>query len=161
VTCPTTSGTSLSPKSGQATSNNAVYCRPRSADGSPVTVTITLRGRSNAPVNYGVFAQSLNQSTVSSFDGLNLEGVGINPRVIALYRIPNSDSSLQQRNLSFTPSSTSRAAALLYRADGNLRCGTLKQRTCEIYESDWTDYYMVVANAGDSSFTYDVKFTRP
>ncbi|MBX0331188.1 hypothetical protein K2Z83_26415 [Oscillochloris sp. ZM17-4] len=171
VDCPTSASTQARvPASGRGVGGKSVFCTPVSTSGS-ATVTITLQGTSHAGVNYGVFAQRLNQASSTSFDGLN-EGQGgtkpsLDHRKMKIFYIPNTDNMLKKRTLVFSPSSASRAAAALYRQDGNVRCGTFNReddgryKACEVFEDDYPDYYLVLMNAGDTPFNYGVKFNRP
>lgn len=161
VTCPTTSGTQVM----TAQNNRVVYCRPTSSAGTDVTVTIALKGASSATsaVSYALFVHRLDSSMGTTFRSLRYVGLNSTARHIQTFFMSNSDNSLTQRNLVFTPSSSYRAVALLYRADGSLMCGTLAPQTCQIYDQDgdYLDYYLVIMNAGDVGYTYDVEFVEP
>ncbi len=146
-----------------AQNSRVTYCRPASSNGESVPVTITLKGASptGTTVSYALFVQRLDSSTATTFSSLNLAGVNASARAIQTFFINNTSTNVTQRNLIFSPSATSRAATLLYREDGTLLCGTLAPNTCNVYDSDWSDYYLVVLNAGDVAFTYGVRFSTP
>ncbi|WP_129629278.1 hypothetical protein [Candidatus Oscillochloris fontis] len=161
VTCPMLSTT----QTITAQNSQAIYCRPASSTGSDVTVTISLKGtsRSESAVSYALFVHRLDSSIATTFDSLLFENLYSAPRHIQTFFMSNSDNSLTQRNLVFTPSLSYRAAALLYRSDGSLMCGTLAPQTCQTYDQngDYFDYYLVVLNTGDISYTYGVDFVQP
>jgi hypothetical protein len=153
-----------SPNNGQATRGEAVFCRPVSADGSDVAVTVTLTSESASPVIYGLVAMRLDRQTASSFDGLNVLGAPLSPRKATLFYLPNRHSTDTKIDLQFAPSTTYFAPAAVYRQDGTMRCGTYMRESngqlepCDVYSSDYPNYYLLLLNAGDTVFSYNVRF---
>jgi hypothetical protein len=158
VSCPRSDGNNkLKPDNGR-NSEGAVYCRPLSADGSKVAVTVTVKGRDN-PVNYALFVEQLNQASSMGFGDPRRSNVNLGARKFDVFNLQNSQSSLSRLELDFrvTSGPTNRAFAILFREDGSMRC-SITRKECSVYNRDYSDYTLVLMNAGDTKFTYRLEF---
>lgn len=161
VTCPRSDGRNLRKPDDGKNRDGAVYCRPLSADGSQVAVTVNVKSRSNQPMTYALFVQQLNQAGAMQFTDAIRSGQSLQARRIAAYNIENRRSDLGRFRLDFTvPPPSNRAFAMLYREDGDQQCAFRDADLCDTFDRNYPYYTLVIMNTGDTPFTYDLVFTR-
>nr|WP_044200586.1 hypothetical protein [Oscillochloris trichoides] len=152
IRCPTKSGGSNLLNSLGA--GGMVTCSPQFATGTSGEVLVSMEHSGSAVL----FTLLINQGMQSTFDSLNLVGVSLAANTAQLYRINNTNTNVQQRQLNFS-SPSSNSAALLYREDGRLICSSLGSTGCGVYDSDWSRYYLVLINTDAAPTTYAIRFS--